>query len=219
MRRKACHVDLDHGCADPEHFTRGLRGGGPALLQSSLFQEDACPAWPAASPHAGRVEGLEPKPRARERIHNVCRLWPCAIAPGGRNYAGIGRATTRRSAGRLGYRRARSVRKQRESVAYPEREITEGDRIGASLPSKAVKTSRKSPVEMRRKQSTGKSASRLFARRAHSGCIAEAKRIFSPSAPTLRSDISKNAPSLQGLSHAGVARSRRRRMISAVKPD
>src|ERR1700730_1997526 len=33
------------------------------------------------------------------------------------------------------------------------------------------------------------------------------------------SDISKNAPSLQGLSHAGVARSRRRRMISAVKPD
>src|SRR3984893_19494281 len=33
------------------------------------------------------------------------------------------------------------------------------------------------------------------------------------------SDISKNAPSLQGISHAGVARSRRRRMISAVKPD
>src|SRR5580700_851864 len=33
------------------------------------------------------------------------------------------------------------------------------------------------------------------------------------------SDISKNAPSRQGLSHAGVARSRRRRMISAVKPD
>src|SRR6202049_4127649 len=33
------------------------------------------------------------------------------------------------------------------------------------------------------------------------------------------SDISKNAPSLQSLSHAGVARSRRRRMISAVKPD
>src|SRR5580693_5013643 len=33
------------------------------------------------------------------------------------------------------------------------------------------------------------------------------------------SDISKNAPSLQGLSHAGVARSRCRRMISAVKPD
>ena len=33
------------------------------------------------------------------------------------------------------------------------------------------------------------------------------------------SDISKNAPSLQGLSHAGVARSRRRRMISAGKPD
>src|ERR1700676_70595 len=33
------------------------------------------------------------------------------------------------------------------------------------------------------------------------------------------SDISKNAPSLQGLSHAGVARSRRRRMISAVEPD
>ena len=33
------------------------------------------------------------------------------------------------------------------------------------------------------------------------------------------SDISKNAPSLQGLSHAGVARSRRRRMFSAVKPD
>src|ERR1700730_228478 len=32
------------------------------------------------------------------------------------------------------------------------------------------------------------------------------------------SDISKNAPSLQGLSHAGVARSRRR-MISAVNPD
>jgi hypothetical protein len=30
---------------------------------------------------------------------------------------------------------------------------------------------------------------------------------------------SKNAPSLQGLSHAGVARSRRRRMISTVKPD
>jgi hypothetical protein len=41
--------------------------------------------------------------------------------------------------------------------------------------------------------------------------------------PALRAarvrDISKNAPSLQGLSHAGVARSRRRRMISAVKPD
>ena len=33
------------------------------------------------------------------------------------------------------------------------------------------------------------------------------------------SDISKNAPSLPGLSHAGVARSRRRRMISAVEPD
>jgi hypothetical protein len=33
------------------------------------------------------------------------------------------------------------------------------------------------------------------------------------------SHLSKNAPSLQGLSHAGVARSRRRRMISAVKPD
>jgi hypothetical protein len=33
------------------------------------------------------------------------------------------------------------------------------------------------------------------------------------------SDISKNAPSLQGIGHAGVARSRRRRMISAVKPD
>jgi hypothetical protein len=32
------------------------------------------------------------------------------------------------------------------------------------------------------------------------------------------SDISKNAPSLQGLRHAGVARSRRR-MISTVKPD
>jgi hypothetical protein len=32
------------------------------------------------------------------------------------------------------------------------------------------------------------------------------------------SDISKNAPSLQGLSHAGVARSRRHRMISAVNP-
>jgi hypothetical protein len=34
-----------------------------------------------------------------------------------------------------------------------------------------------------------------------------------------RSDISKNAPSLQGIGHAGVARSRRRRMMSAVKPD
>src|ERR1700726_2620799 len=33
------------------------------------------------------------------------------------------------------------------------------------------------------------------------------------------SDISKNAPSLQGIGHAGVARSRRRRMMSAVKPD
>src|ERR1700730_5176638 len=33
------------------------------------------------------------------------------------------------------------------------------------------------------------------------------------------SAISKNAPSLQDLSHAGVARSRRRPMISAVKPD
>src|ERR1700720_3548744 len=33
------------------------------------------------------------------------------------------------------------------------------------------------------------------------------------------SDLSKNAPSLQGVGHAGVARSRRRRMISAVKPD
>ena len=32
-------------------------------------------------------------------------------------------------------------------------------------------------------------------------------------------DISKNAPSLPGLSHAGAARSRRRRMISAVEPD
>jgi hypothetical protein len=31
--------------------------------------------------------------------------------------------------------------------------------------------------------------------------------------------ISKNALSHQGLSHAGVARNRRRRMISAVKPD
>jgi hypothetical protein len=30
---------------------------------------------------------------------------------------------------------------------------------------------------------------------------------------------SENAPGLQGLSHAGVTRSRRRRMISAVKPD
>jgi hypothetical protein len=40
--------------------------------------------------------------------------------------------------------------------------------------------------------------------------------------PALRAarvrDISKNAPSLQGLSHAGVARSRRHRMISAVNP-
>src|SRR6202023_3014008 len=33
------------------------------------------------------------------------------------------------------------------------------------------------------------------------------------------SDISKNAPSRQGLSHAGVARSRRRGVISTVKPD
>jgi hypothetical protein len=41
---------------------------------------------------------------------------------------------------------------------------------------------------------------------------------ITPSTPT-PSDISKNAPSLNGLSHAGVVRSRRRRMISAVKPD
>src|SRR6478672_3182429 len=41
---------------------------------------------------------------------------------------------------------------------------------------------------------------------------------ITPQRPT-PSDISKDAPSLQGLSHAGVARSRRRRMISAVKPD
>jgi hypothetical protein len=33
------------------------------------------------------------------------------------------------------------------------------------------------------------------------------------------SDVSKNAPSLQGLSHECVARSRRRSMISAVQPD
>jgi hypothetical protein len=31
--------------------------------------------------------------------------------------------------------------------------------------------------------------------------------------------LSKNAPSLSGLSHADVARSRRRRVISAVEPD
>jgi O-methyltransferase domain len=33
------------------------------------------------------------------------------------------------------------------------------------------------------------------------------------------SHLSKNAPSLQGIGHADVARSRRRGVISAVKPD
>ena len=47
--------------------------------------------------------------------------------------------------------------------------------------------------------------------------LAEFGRVPRPTATP--SDISKNAPSLQGLSHAGVALSRRRGMISAVKPD
>src|ERR1700676_4575357 len=41
---------------------------------------------------------------------------------------------------------------------------------------------------------------------------------ITPSTPT-PSQLSKNAPSLQGVGRAGVARRRRRRMISTAKPD
>jgi hypothetical protein len=43
---------------------------------------------------------------------------------------------------------------------------TAGERFGASLPSKAASASCISPVEMPRRYKTGRSASRLFVRRA-----------------------------------------------------
>src|SRR4051794_34003248 len=54
--------------------------------------------------------------------------------------------------------------------------MTGGDRLGASLPSRAASASWKSPIETPRRYRMGSSASRLGVRRAQRGRIAEVKR-------------------------------------------
>lgn len=60
----------------------------------------------------------------------------------------------------------------------PSREMTPGERFGASVPIMADSASWKSPVEMPFRYSTGNKASKLTERRAHFGSMFDVKRIF-----------------------------------------
>ena len=65
--------------------------------------------------------------------------------------------------------------------------MTDGDRFGASLPSKAANASWKSPIDTPRRYRIGSRASRLGVRRAQRGRMADVKRIRSPVSPAPRS--------------------------------
>ena len=65
--------------------------------------------------------------------------------------------------------------------------MTAGDRLGASLPSRTLSASWKSPAEIPRRYRIGSKASKLVVRRAQRGSSAELNRIRSAAGPGSRS--------------------------------